>query len=96
MKVLLIPEWHGCTIITDSGYCTIQGFPTEIVDKVFVSEIPIKEGIGLIVPLVNEITVVSGGSAAELYCKLLNEHHITTREIFNTKPVALLKEMRNG
>ena len=47
MKVLLIPDWQGCTIITDNGYCTIQGLPNDIVDKVFVSEIPISNGIGL-------------------------------------------------
>ena len=96
MKVLLIPDWQGCTIITDSGYCTIQGLPNDIVDKVFVSEIPISNGIGLITPLVNELTIVSGSSAASLYCKLLNEHHIVTKEIFNTKPSALLKGIRNG
>lgn len=96
MKVLLIPDWHGCTIITDNGYCTIQGLPNDIVDKVFVSEIPISNGIGLITPLVNELTIVSGSSAASLYCKLLNEHHIVTKEIFNTKPSALLKGIRNG
>ena len=56
MKVLLIPDWQGCTIITDNGYCTIQGLPNDIVDKVFVSEIPISNGIGLITPLVNELT----------------------------------------
>lgn len=96
MKVLLIPDWQGCTIITDNGYCTIQGLPNGIVDKVFVSEIPISNGIGLITPLVNELTIVSGSSAASLYCKLLNEHHIVTKEIFNTKPSALLKGIRNG
>ena len=48
MKVLLIPDWQGCTIITDNGYCTIQGLPNDIVDKVIVSEIPISNGIGLI------------------------------------------------
>lgn len=96
MKVLLIPDWKGCTIITDNGYCTIQGLPNDIVDKVFVSEIPISNGIGLITPLVNELTIVSGSSAASLYCKLLNEHHIVTKEIFNTKPSALLKGIRNG
>ena len=42
------------------------------------------------------ITIVSGSSAASLYCKLLNEHHIVTKEIFNTKPSALLKGIRNG
>lgn len=68
----------------------------EIVNKVFVSEIPISNGIGLITPLVNELTIVSGSSAASLYCKLLNEHHIVTKEIFNTKPSALLKGIRNG
>ena len=76
--------------------CTIQGLPNDIVDKVFVSEIPISNGIGLITPLVNELTIVSGSSAASLYCKLLNEHHIVTKEIFNTKPSALLKGIRNG
>lgn len=91
MKVLLIPDWQGCTIITDNGCCTIQGLPNDIVDKVFVSEIPISNGIGLITPLVNELTIVSGSSAASLYCKLLNEHHIVTKEIFNTKPSVLLK-----
>lgn len=96
MKVLLIPDWQGCTTITDNGYCTIQGLPNDIVDKVFVSEIPISNGIGLITPLVNELTIVSGSSAASLYCKLLNEHHIVTKEIFNTKPSALLKGIRNG
>ena len=96
MKVLLIPDWQGCTIIADNGYCTIQGLPNDIVDKVFVSEIPISNGIGLITPLVNELTIVSGSSAASLYCKLLNEHHIVTKEIFNTKPSALLKGIRNG
>lgn len=96
MKVLLIPDWQGCTIITDNGYCTIQGLPNDIVDKVFVSEIHISNGIGLITPLVNELTIVSGSSAASLYCKLLNEHHIVTKEIFNTKPSALLKGIRNG
>ena len=96
MKVLLIPDWQGCTIITDNGYCTIQGLPNDIVDKVLVSEIPISNGIGLITPLVNELTIVSGSSAASLYCKLLNEHHIVTKEIFNTKPSALLKGIRNG
>lgn len=96
MKVLLIPDWQGCTIITDNGYCTIQGLPNDIVHKVFVSEIPISNGIGLITPLVNELTIVSGSSAASLYCKLLNEHHIVTKEIFNTKPSALLKGIRNG
>lgn len=96
MKVLLIPDWQGCTITTDNGYCTIQGLPNDIVDKVFVSEIPISNGIGLITPLVNELTIVSGSSAASLYCKLLNEHHIVTKEIFNTKPSALLKGIRNG
>lgn len=96
MKVLLIPDWQGCTIITDNSYCTIQGLPNDIVDKVFVSEIPISNGIGLITPLVNELTIVSGSSAASLYCKLLNEHHIVTKEIFNTKPSALLKGIRNG
>lgn len=96
MKVLLIPDWQGCTIITDNGYCTIQGLPNDIVDKVFVSEIPISNGIGLITPLVNELTIVSGSSAASLYCKLLNEHHIVTKEIFNTKQSALLKGIRNG
>ena len=96
MKVLLIPDWQGCTIITDNGYCTIQGLPNDIVDKVIVSEIPISNGIGLITPLVNELTIVSGSSAASLYCKLLNEHHIVTKEIFNTKPSALLKGIRNG
>lgn len=78
------------------SYCTIQGLPNDIVDKVFVSEIPISNGIGLITPLVNELTIVSGSSAASLYCKLLNEHHIVTKEIFNTKPSALLKGIRNG
>lgn len=96
MKVLLIPNWQGCTIITDNGYCTIQGLPNDIVDKVFVSEIPISNGIGLITPLVNELTIVSGSSAASLYCKLLNEHHIVTKEIFNTKSSVLLKRIRNG
>lgn len=96
MKVLLIPDWQGCTIITGNGYCTIQGLPNDIVDKVFVSEIPISNGIGLITPLVNELTIVSGSSAASLYCKLLNEHHIVTKEIFNTKPSVLLKGIQNG
>ena len=96
MKILLIPDWQGCTIITDNGYCTIQGLPNDIVDKVFVSEIPISNGIGLITPLVNELTIVSGSSAASLYRKLLNEHHIVTKEIFNTKPSVLLKGVRNG
>ena len=47
-------------------------------------------------PLVNELTIVSGSSAASLYCKLFNEHHIDTKEIFNTKPSVLLKGIRNG
>lgn len=96
MKILLIPDWQGCTIITDNGYCTIQGLPNDIVDKVFVSEIPISNGIGLITPLVNELTIVSGSSVASLYRKLLNEHHIVTKEIFNTKPSVLLEGVRNG
>lgn len=43
-----------------------------------------------------EGTIVSGSSAASLYCKLLNEHHIVTKEIFNTKPSVLLKGIQNG
>jgi hypothetical protein len=95
MKILLIPDWQGCTIITDNGYCTIQGLPNDIVDKVFVSEIPISNGIGLITPLVNELTIrfcehmliVEDGRQAGFG---------VTKEIFNTKPSVLLKGVRNG
>ena len=61
-----------------------------------VKELDSSNGIGLITPLVNELTIISGSGAASLYCKLLNEHHIVTKEIFNTKPSVLLKGIRNG
>lgn len=90
--MLLLPDIEGCTIITDSGYCTCMGVPQAVVKQLFYQEREIDSTTSLIDPVRKEVYVVMNNHPiSDIYCELLKQVGVKAIPINSANPDKVFK-----
>lgn len=90
--MLLLPDIEGCTIITDSGYCTCMGVPQAVVKQLFYREREIDSTTSLIDPVRKEVHIVMNNRPiADIYCELLKQVCVKAIPIHSENPDKVFK-----
>ena len=90
--MLLLPDIEGCTIITDSGYCTCMGMQHDVVKQLFYKETKIDNTTSLMDPVRKEVCVVMNNHPIpDIYCELLKQVGIKAIPINSATPDKVFK-----
>ncbi len=58
--MIIMPHIDGCTIVTESGFCSVMGHPYDIIEGLFIKRTKIDDITTVIAPSVKR-SVGSGG-----------------------------------
>ena len=77
------PHIDGCTIVTESGFCSVMGHPYDIIEGLFIKRTKIDDITTVIAPSVKEVSVLEGNIHAGYYIDPVSYTHL----VFHMNPL---------
>ena len=92
--MIIMPHIDGCTIITESGVCSVMGHPYDIIEGLFIKRTKIDDITTVIAPSVKEVSVLEGNIHAGYYIDLLKQIGVKVNIIPQKNPEKVFKEVK--
>ena len=89
--MIIMPHIDGCTIVTESGFCSVMGHPYDIIEGLFIKRTKIDDITTVIAPSVKEVSVLEGNIHAGYYIDLLKQIGVKVNIIPQKYPAKVFK-----
>ena len=92
--MIIMPHIDGCTIVTESGFCSAMGHPYDIIEGLFIKRTKIDDITTVIAPSVKEVSVLEGNIHAGYYIDMLKQIGVKVNIIPQKNPEKVFKEVK--